>query len=177
MPNQSSTAAETTRKIDEALSKVRGVSNKLGADCASTLRGKDLRTANIALQPVFELNNSLMAREPVELQEALVYLCDGKLCELLLSLLRRWPWAAMRRERAVMAEGLDLLVDVLDSLCNFLNAAANASSSQQASAYDQMSRRCLSEACLRALGCAGEAAWENTHEYFKLAALPVPAQQ
>ena len=158
MAKESSTAAILARTINDIMSKIRAVSDRLGADCASTLRGKDLKTARVALLPVFKLSESLVARAPVELHEALVYLCKGKLCDLLVSLLRRWPWAEMRLAHASLNEGLDLLTDVLGSLYVFLSAAGNVRSSQQASAYDKMSKRCPSEARLRALGCAGEGA-------------------
>ena len=152
MAKRNSTGAKTARKIREALSQIRAMSVKLGADCASTLLGSDLSTANHALLPLFELSDSLVLRESVELDEALAYPCDAELCELLLNLLRRCPWAEMRREHAVMQEGLELLPKVLNSLHVFLHAAAHVCSNQQASAYAEMSKRCLSQ--MHALGCA-----------------------
>ena len=141
--------AEIPRTIRSTVVKYNAVSANLGVDSASMLRGHNLRMADLALQPVLELSNSLLERAPVQLDEALLYLRDEELCELLLSLLRRWPWADMRHanpqvQQAVMQQGLALLPKVLGSLAAFLSAAAHVRGSQQASAYKEMSRRCLS---------------------------------
>ena len=141
--------AETSRTITATVAQYKAVSANLGVDSASMLRGHNLRMADLALQPVFELSNSLLERAPVQLDEALLYLRDEKLCGLLLSLLRRWPWADMRHanprvQHAVAQQGLALLPKVLGSLAAFLSAAAHVRDSQQASAYKEMSIRCLS---------------------------------
>ena len=82
----------------------------------------------------------------MKLDEALVYVRDTRLCELLLSLLRRLPWAELQQESAaVMRDGLFLLSFTLSTLAIFLRAAAHVRSSQQASAYAEMSKRCPSQ--------------------------------
>ena len=67
---------------------------------------------------------------------------EMRLCELLLNLLRRWPWVEMRQERAVTHAGLVALPDVLASLYVFLCAAVRVCASQQAAAYTEMNERC-----------------------------------
>ena len=69
------------------LSQIQAEDARLGADCRSKLHG--FTTMHAALQPVFALSDSLLERVPVQLDEAMLYLRDSKLCELLLSLLRR----------------------------------------------------------------------------------------
>lgn len=174
MAEHSSTMAETASTLSTVMSQLRAVDAKLDADSISALQVADLKTANLALQPVWELSESLQARKPVELDEAVVYLRDGKLCELLLSLLRRLPWLELQQSAAVMREGLFLLSFTLSSLSVFLRAATYVCSSQQASAYAEMSKRCLSQACAHpALPRPGNI---GAYECFKLAAVPVIAQ-
>ena len=142
MAEQDSTNASTARKLNTTLSHIKAVNARLDADCTSMLCVTDLRTANLSLQPVFELSDSLVSRQSVELDEAMVYLREARLCELLLSLLRRWPWAQMQQERAVPHKDLALLPKLLSSLCAFLCVAGGVRSRQQAAAYAEMRRRC-----------------------------------
>ena len=71
----------------------------------------------------------------------MVYLSEAKLCELLLGLLRRWPWAELAHKD--LTQSLGLLPTLLCALCAFLSVAAQVPSSQQAEAYAEMKRRCL----------------------------------
>ena len=137
--------AERARTVESMLSQIQAADARLGADCTSKLRGNGFTTANAALQPVFAMSDSLLERVPVQLTEAMLYLRDSKLCELLLSLLRRWPWAEMRKEHALLQQGLAVLPRVLAALFAFLNAAAHVHGSHQESAFKEMKKRCLSQ--------------------------------
>ena len=140
--------AETARTTESMLLKIKAGHSRLDADSTSKLRGNELKAANHALQPVFALGESLVEqvrRDRVQLDEAMLFLRDAKLCELLLSLLRRWPWAEMR-QHALMQQGLALLPRVLAALFSFLSAATHVHGSKQESAYKEMSKRCLSQA-------------------------------
>ena len=138
--------AERARTIELMLSQIQAADARLGADCTSKLRGNGFTTANAALQPVFALSDSLqLERVPVQLDEAMLYLRTSKLCELLLSLLRRWPWAEMRKDHALLQQGLAVLPRVLAALFAFLNAAAHVHGSHQESAFKEMKKRCLSQ--------------------------------
>ena len=130
--------------LNSALSQLKAVTSRLDADCTSTLNVCDLEPARTILQPVFELGESFLSHKSMKLDEAMVYLRETRLCELLLSLLRRWPWAALQRQRVVAPAGLALLPEVLYLLYTFLVLASHVRSSQQAAAYAEMSKRCLS---------------------------------
>ena len=126
--------------LTSTLSQLKAANARLNADCQSTLCVSDLKTARTCLQPLFKLCNSLLSRESVELDEAVVYLRKTRVCELLLSLLRRWPWAACR---GPYGPGLALLPEVLSSLQAFLGVASCVRSSQRAAALAEMSKRCF----------------------------------
>ena len=102
-----------------------------------------------------------------------MFLRDLGCCELLLSLLRRIPWAGNKRERAMILELAPLL---LRSLVPFLCVAKRVRSSQQKAAYAEMSKRCnLSSAPAQTWLCLPFAQSEAP-ELFKLSALSMPAQ-
>ena len=65
---------------------------------------------------------------------------------LLLSLLRRWPWGALRQHCDLFPTGLALLPNVLSALYTFLRVASRVCSHQRATAYVEMNTRCLSGA-------------------------------
>ena len=135
-------AAMAEQIINSTMSQLKAASARLDADCASTLCLSDLKSARIILQPVFRLGDSLFeGRESMELDEAMVYLRETRICELLLSLLRRWPWAACSK---LCGPGLALLPEVLSCVQAFLGVASCVRSSQQAAAIAEMSDRCLS---------------------------------
>ena len=147
MAEQPTVDAKTAHTItNTALSQLKAVTARLDADCTISLCVSDLDAARTILQPVFELGESLLSRQSMKLNEAKVYLRETRLCELLLSLLRRWPWAALQRQRAEVPAGLALVPKVLCSLYAFLDLASRvrSSSSQQAAAHAEMSKRCLS---------------------------------
>ena len=137
-------AAQAKQAIKSALSRVKAANARLDAKCTSTLRASDLASACRALEPVRQLSDSLKNRKSMELDEAMVYLSDARLCELLMSLLRRMPWTQMRQESEVMVAGLALLSELLFSLFAFLHAATCVRSSQKGAAYTEMRQRCLS---------------------------------
>ena len=144
--NTSVETAVLIAKVERILSQITAYNNRLGAACNSTLGAAELRRALPVLQPVFELGDSLEERklESVELEEALVYLRDTALCELLLSLLRRLPWAEIWQEHAILQEDLGLLLPkLLRALWSFLCASVHVRGSQQASAFAEMNKRCL----------------------------------
>lgn len=146
----------------------------LSAMCTSTLGGDDLEGANPLLQPVFHLGNTLLPTNEcrsVKMAEAMVLLRDAGLCELLLSLLRRLPWAQMQHESAEREHGLALLPNLLQALCNYLGAATYVRSSQQAAACAEMSNRCVSQARLCAVGCAANLPSLKAQEHTTLSAL------
>ena len=152
MPSARAKAAQ--RSLSSMLSRVKAANARLDAECASELSSSDLGAANLVLDPIFELCPSLVSRKSMDLDEALVYLHEPGVCELLVSLLRRMPWTQLRSSSAVMVSGLALLPALLFSLSTFLQSAKRVAPSQQAAAYVEMSKRCLLEARLRALGCA-----------------------
>lgn len=129
--------ANAARALDIILSRVKATNARLDADSTSALTVSDIDTSRLVLQPAFDLSDSLASCKSVELEEALVYLSEAKLCELLLSLLRRWPWAEMAHKH------LTLLPRLLCALRAFLCVAAHVPSSQQAEAYAEMRKRCL----------------------------------
>lgn len=125
------------------MSQIETINAKLDADCTSTLCVTDLRPAQNVLQRLGKLSGSLERRKLIKLDEAMLYMREMRLCELLLSLLRRWPWAEMRQERAAAHVGLVLLPDVLSSWYVFLCVAVRVRSSEHAAAYTEMNKRCL----------------------------------
>lgn len=138
MSKQSST---TARALKSLMSHIAAGNPRLGADCTSTLQVADLRTANAALQPVFDASAKLLERKSLNLDELLVYLRDAKLCEMLLSLLGRLPWAEMHQEDAAMQDGLALLPQLLHSLGNLACAGVRVRSSQEAALYAELNKR------------------------------------
>ena len=139
MAEQGCASADAASSI---VSKIKAANARLDADSTSKLRMFDLRTASI-LQPIFELSDSLESRTSIELDEAMVYLREARLCELLLSLLRRWPWAELQQDRAAIHKDLALLPKLLRSLSAFLRVAALVRSSEQAEAYAETCKRCM----------------------------------
>ena len=141
------------RSINAALSRLTAANPRLDAGCTSTLLVSDLfaagfgepglRDAETLLEPIFDISARLTERKPVVLGEALVYLRGTRLCETLLSLLRRWPWADMRQERTARNKGLEQLPGVLESLFTFLHLPERVPGSDKAAAYAEASKRCL----------------------------------
>ena len=145
MAEQSSTAASTARALlNSALQRIEAVSAKLDIACTRVLQRSELTTATHELMPVFDqLSDSLAHRESVGLDEALIYLRDTRLCDVLLSLLRRLPWAEMQQDRGVKYLGLTLLLRLLTSLLLNMHMAEKLGRNHQAAAYAEMSRRCM----------------------------------
>ena len=114
--NNTDTARAASRALVSVLTHTRA-NARLDAVCTSTLCVSDLGNAYAMLQPLFTIRDRLMNRESVQLDEALFFLHETEFCELLLSLLRRWPWAEMRQTRAEAHEGLALLPKVLSTVC------------------------------------------------------------
>ena len=171
LAERSSTSAKLKQELNSLLLQVTAVSARLGAECTSTLSADDLTAAKDALQPIFDASNSLLFQESVEPDEALVYLRDTRLCELLLSLIRRLPWAAMRQNTAVEHfRGLWLLARMVHSMFIFLHAGERVRSSQRTAAYAEMSKRCLSADAHQAPVCMGSCQSGAAHEMFLLAA-------
>ena len=125
---------------------------RLCADCTSTLQESDLRPAKLLVQPIFELVTCTIGG-PLQADAALEYMRSARLCELLLSLLRRLPWAQMQHEGALTHKGLALQSEVLACLAMWTHLPAQVSSSREAAVYADLSRRCLPQApartCLR----------------------------
>ena len=141
MAAQSSADAEAEHALTSIVSQMRAASAKLDADYTSTLCASDLEVAYPVLRRLTTLSGSLMERMSAKLDEALFYMRETRICELLLSLLRRWPWAEMRQERTVFNMGLMVLPGVLSSLYVFL-CVARVRSSQRAAALAELSERC-----------------------------------
>ena len=146
-------AEKAARTVTAILSRIKAANAQLDADLTSTLPAAELSSVYSSLQPVFDLSNGLMDRRALKLDEALVYVRDTRLCELLLSLLRRWPWSGMHSD-AVPRQGLALLPGLLGTLGTFLQAAARVRSSQQAAAHAELSKWCRSQACAPPPCCA-----------------------
>ena len=138
MAAQSGVNAATAHTLNSIVSQMKAASAKLDADCTTTLCASDSGPADPVLQRLDELSSSLIERKAVKLDEAMFCLRETRICELLLSLLRRWPWAEMRQERAALHVGLSPLPEVLSSLYGFLCVAERVRSSQQAAAYAEM---------------------------------------
>ena len=169
MAEQSGNTVSAARAFNAILSRIMAVNARLDAESTSALTVSDIGLFRLMLQPVFDLSNSLMSRTSVELEEALVNLSEAKLCELLLSLLRRWPWTEIGQECAVAHKHLALLPRLLCALRAFLCVAARVPSSQQAEAYAEMRKRCLPH-------CAPAHSWLSAKQP-KHAFLPVSCQQ
>ena len=153
MAELSITSPQTVQLLKRLLSQITAASSRLDADCTSTLRESDLKTAHDVVQPLCKIALKLQSSKSLKLDEALVFLRDLGCCELLLSLLRRMPWAGMMRKHEMMQSGLELVPLLLRCLRPFLCVAVNVRSSQQTAAYADMSKRCLSQARLRRPGC------------------------
>ena len=148
---QESSASGIVRKINSCLLHIRAGNAKLDPNCSAVLQRAELAAAYDALRPVFELSDSLEGPKcggpkSVKLDEAMAYLRNTRLCELLLSLLRRWPWAEMQGNTAVLT-GLGLLPSLLRSLRAIFQAVGGVRSRQQTAAFTEMCKRCLSQAC------------------------------
>ena len=159
MAQQSSTAASTAHALlSSALLRIEAVSTKLDIACTRVLQESEIKTATLELLPIFdELSDSLRHREFVGLDEALIYLHDARLCDVLLRLLRRLPWAEMRQHRGTMYLALTLLLRLLSSLLCIVRLAQKVSRNHQATAYAEMSRRCVAYApvsCWQLLTCS-----------------------
>ena len=138
--------ANTLQALSSIVSQIKAVNVKLDADCTSTLCISDLRPAQAILHRVCQLSGSLKKLESVTLDEAMASMRELRLCELLMSLLRRWPWAETRRKNKAAAShvGITLLPNVLSSLCALLCGASCVRGSQRAAAYAEMHTRCSS---------------------------------
>lgn len=135
---QSARAKAAQRSINSMLSHIKAANARLDAECASKLSEVDLGSAGLILQPVFELCGSFASRKLVELDEALVYLRKAGLCDLLVSLLRRWPWA-----ENLPVTHLTLLPGLVSTLYAFLHVAIRVDRSKGAAAYSEMCKRCM----------------------------------
>ena len=166
--NNTHTARAASSALISVLTHTRA-NARLHADSTSFLSIFDLGRAHAMLQPLFILRDRLMNRESVKLDEALYYLHEAGFCELLLSLLRRWPWAEMQQHSWAQKD-LALLPKVLSSLFAILQFAARVRGSQTAAAYAELSTRYLQP---RALACLGSCPVES-HEQFLPATQPVP---
>ena len=160
LAEQSSSSAKLKQEVESLLLRITAEYARLDPECASTLVATDLGGALRALRPVYDLGESILQRSSMELDEALVCLRDTRLCELLLSVVRRLPWARMRREPALLQNGLKLLPEVLRALAASVRVVSAVPSGQRAAAYAEMSRRCPSQARCPKLagvcsGCAG----------------------
>ena len=133
--------AKAERSINSILLKIK-THARLDKEATSTLVASDFEAANHVLQPVFVLCKSLVSRKEMELDEAVLYLREAGLCDLLVGLLRRWPWPETQQGRLPVTH-LALLPPLLSSLLALLHVAVCVRSSQQAAAYAEMSKRCL----------------------------------
>ena len=150
---QSARAKAAQRSLSSVLSHIKAANAKLDANCASKLSLSDLGEAEIALQPVFDLcEKGLVSRKLMKLDEAMVYMREAGLCELLVSLLRRWPWAETQ-QGLLPVKHLALLPGLLSTLYASLHVAIRVDRSQEAAAYAEMNKRCLLEARFCTLSC------------------------
>ena len=152
MAEPSITSPRTVQMLNYLLSQIAAASDRLDAGCSSTLQDSDLKAAYRVVQPLLDIALKLQTSKSLKLDEALVFHKVG-VSELLLSLLRRIPWAAMLRESETLQSGLDLVPLLLRCLRPFLCAAGSVRRSQQTAAYADMSKRCPSQARLRRPGC------------------------
>ena len=135
MPSAQAKTAQRT--ISSMLSHIKAANARFDAECASKLSLSDLGVAEIALQPAFELSKSLAKRKSLEPDEALVHLREAGLCDLLLSLLRRWPY-----KESLLVTHLALLPGLLSALHAFLHVAERVDRSKRAAVYAAMCKRC-----------------------------------
>ena len=138
-------AEKAARTVIAILSRIKAANPQLDADLTSTLPAVELWSVYNSLQPVFDLSNGLMERRALKLDEALVYVRDTRLCELLLSLLRRLSWSEVHSD-AESRQGLALLPGLLGTLGTLFQATARLRSSQQAAAHAELSKWCRSQA-------------------------------
>ena len=144
MAQQGSTSGSTAR-INSILTQLKAGNAALDYRSTSVLYCAELPAVCEALLPVFELGNLSGAK--FELDEAMVYLRETRLCELLLSLIKRWPWYETRlniNRGASTRSDLTLLPKLLCALSAFLRVAARVRRSKRAAAYAETSKRCLS---------------------------------
>ena len=146
MAELSITSPHLAQTLKRLLSQITAASGRLDAGCTSTLRESNLKTALRVMQPLYDIALKLQSSKSLKLDKALVFLRDLGCCEMLLSLLRRMPWALMKHEgqRALLQSGLDLVPVLLRSMQPSLCVALCVRSSQQEAAYAAMSERCLS---------------------------------
>lgn len=144
--------------LNSILLKIESVSAELDIGCTRMLQESDFIKASSLMFVFDEISDSLQLRtlESVSLEEALIHLRDARLCEVLLSLLRRLPWADMSQNRGVLCLGLTLLPRLLCSLFCVLHVAKKVSRNHQAAAYAEMSRRCVPQYAPTRTGCAGK---------------------
>ena len=119
---------------------------RLDADCTTVLSASDLGACRYLPEGVFDIGDRLRCWDSLPLSEAMSYMRMG-FCELLLSLLRRLPWKRMKHKRAVAREALALLPYLLSSLHAFLCVARKVRSTERASAFAEMTKRCSSQIC------------------------------
>ena len=144
MAEHGSTSGSTAR-INSILSQLKAGNAALDPRSTSVLYSAELPAVCEALLPVFELGNNLSGAK-LELDDALVYLRETRLCELLLSLFKRWPWYEKRlniNRAASSHKDLTLLPKLLCCLSAFLRVAARVRRSKRAAAYAETSKRCL----------------------------------
>ena len=149
MAKQSTAGAKAAKAVKAVLSRVAAKNPKLDAECTTALHCSEISDVYHALQPAFELGDSLTHRKALKLDEALVYASNTRLCELLLSVIRRLPWAEMRRVHALAQQGLAVLPSLLSTVGTFLSTMACVRSSQQAAALAELSKRCWPQARAR----------------------------
>ena len=147
------TSPQLVQALNDVLTQIKAASPRLDAGCTSALRDSDLKAAYRVVQPLLDIALKLQKSKSLKLDEALVFVNVG-FCELLLSLLRRMPWAEMMRRSETLQNGINLVPFLLRCLRPFLCVALCVRSSQQTAAYAELSKRCLSQARLRGPGCA-----------------------
>ena len=153
MAEPSITSPHTVQMLNSLLSQIAAASARLDAGCSSTLEDCHLKAAYRVVQQLLDIALKLQTSKSLKLDEALVF-HKMEVSELLLSLLRRMPWAGMLRKSEMRQSGMKLVPLLLRCLRPFLCVAGSVRSSQQTAAYADMSKRCLSQARLRRPGCA-----------------------
>ena len=147
--------------LNSILLKIESASAELDISCTRMLQECDLIRTSSLMFVFDQISDSLEHRtlDSVSLEEALIYLRDARLCEVLLGLLRRWPWADMSQNRGIMFMALTLLPRLLCSLFCVLHVAKKVSRNHQQAAYAELSRRCVPQCAPTRTGCAGKLAW------------------
>ena len=158
-------SGRAARLLNSVLLRMKAANARLDAESTSSLCVSDLKAARLALETLFYFSERFMKHGPVELDEAMYYLRKARVCELLLSLLRRWPWADMRRCSANTLKELALLPRLLSSLFAVVHMAARVRDSQLAAAYMEISKRCNFGRATSVWLC-WEAAQSCTYEQF-----------